>query len=89
MERLKDLIGEAHRQYKKGNHSAATELLKQTLALAPENAKLLTRLAMVIHGLGQVPLAREAAVRALALDGSDKETLSLAARVGLSLPSLS
>jgi len=86
MERLKELTGEAHRQYKNGNHSAATELLKQALALAPENAKLLTRLATVIYGLGQAPLAREAAGRALALDGSDKETLSLAAQVGLPLP---
>jgi tetratricopeptide (TPR) repeat protein/predicted Ser/Thr protein kinase len=85
-ERLKELVGEAHREYEVGNHSSAVELLRQALALAPDDARLLTRLASVIYGLGQAPLAREAAGRALALNGTDTETLSVAARVGLQLP---
>jgi tetratricopeptide (TPR) repeat protein len=83
--RLKELVGQAQREFTIGNHCAAVELLRQALALAPEDAKLLTRLATVIYGLGQAPLAREAAGRALALDGTDMETLALAARVGIVL----
>ena len=85
MHRLKELVGQAQREFTIGNHCAAVELLRQALALAPEDAKLLTRLATVIYGLGQAPLAREAAGRALALDGTDMETLALAARVGIVL----
>jgi Flp pilus assembly protein TadD/GT2 family glycosyltransferase len=86
MQRLKELVGEAQRRYAIGDHSSAVELLRQALALAPEDARLLTRLAAVIHGLGHTPLAREAVGRALALDGTDTETLSVAAVVGFYAP---
>ncbi len=86
-EHLRALVGEAHRQYLIGNRAAAVELLQKALAVAPENARFLTRLASLMNGLGEVSLAREAARRALSLDRNDSGALSLAHQMGLRVSS--
>jgi tetratricopeptide (TPR) repeat protein len=82
LEHLKELIAEASKQYESGNHSATIELLRHILALAPADPRLLTRLARMLYNLGEVLLARKAAERALNMDANDRETLSIAVRVG-------